>query len=156
KSAGADRQGKEAVEHREIFDEGIVAMRDQILPLGAAALAADGYLHQAKIARLPVGSDDEGAAEMFDLVLMIAFVRQYGPELEHGVVSMCVPPLRGHRAFHVDEDESIGLRFGNAGIEASILLLEGECIVPPIRSEHVLLDLETEQGLGVFLHVQDG
>jgi hypothetical protein len=134
KSAAADRQGKEAIEHIEVFDEGIVAMRDHILPLGAAALTADGYLHQAKIARLPVGSDDEGAAEMLHLVLMVAFVRQKGPELEHGVVSMCVPPLRGHRALHVDEDESIGLRFGNAGIEASIFLFEGQCIVPRVGS----------------------
>src|SRR3984957_3840104 len=122
KPAAADRQGKKAVEHVEIFNEGSVAMGDHIMPLGAVALPADGDLHQAKITRLPVGSDDEGAAEMFHLVLVIAFVRQEGPELEHGVIGIRVSPLRGHRAFHVDEDESIGLRFGDAGIEASILL----------------------------------
>ena len=96
---------------------------------GAVAFPADRHLHQAKIAGLPIGSDDEGIAEMFQLVFMIAFVRQEDLEFERRIIGMRVPPFRGHRAFHVDENEALGFRFGDAGVEALVRLLECQGVV---------------------------
>ena len=124
-AAAAHREREESIEDVEVLDEGIVAMRDHILPLGAVGLARrSAHAHQAEIARLPVGSDDEVVAEMLDLVFVIAFVRQEDLEFERRIVGVRVAPFRGHRAFHVDENEALGFRFGNAGVEAQVRLLE--------------------------------
>ena len=41
---------------------------------------ADRRLHEAKIARAPIGADDEAIAQVLDLILMVALVRQENVE----------------------------------------------------------------------------
>ncbi len=131
-------------------------MGDHVPPGGAIALPADRHLHQSKILGLPIGSDDEGVAEMLRLVFVIAFVGQEGSEIESGIIGMRVPPFRGHRAFHVDEDEALGFRLGDAGVETLVRLLEDQRVLVRVLPQHVLLDVEAKQGLGILGDVEEG
>jgi hypothetical protein len=54
----------------------------------------------------------------------------------------------------VDEYEALRLGFGHTGVEGLVRLLEHQRIVPRIGAEHMLLDVQAEQGLRVLFDVQ--
>ena len=87
---------------------------------------------------------------------MVAFVRQKVQKLELGIIGPRVPPLRGHRALHVDEQEALGFRFGHAGVETLVRLLECHDVIPRVSPEDMLFDVQAEQCLGIFFDVQNG
>ncbi len=138
------------------MDKRIVPVRNQVAPAGAIRRLVDGRLHEAKIERLPIGADDEPIAQVLDLVFVIGFVRQKDLERQRGIAGLRVPPLRGHGAFHVDENEALRLRLDDAGVEAPIGLGEHPRIRVGLVPPTMLLDVQPKQGLGILLDIEHG
>ena len=130
-------------------------MRDHIAPCRAIGRPADRSLHQAEIARLPVGADDETVAQMIDLVLVVALVGKKNRERERRIVRVRVAPFRGDGALHADEDEPVGLGLVDPGVKAGIRLCEHRGIELRILPHAMALHVQAEQGLRILLDVQD-
>jgi hypothetical protein len=59
--------------HLETADECVLSVWDDIAPRTAIGDLRLGYLDDAEVAGLPVGSNDEPIAAILELVLVIAF-----------------------------------------------------------------------------------
>ena len=148
-----DRQ--ELPEHVETVDEGVVAVRDELAPVRAIALFADGRLHQPEVRRLPVAADDPAAVEVVDVVLVVALARQEHAECQRRVRRVGVAPFGRNRALGLDQDVAVVLGVEHAGVEALVLLLVDQHVLRRIRAEHMALHEIAQQRFRVLLDVHD-
>ena len=93
-------------------------------------------------------------AQVFDLVFVIGLVRQKNLERQAGIAGLRVEPLRGHGAFHINEYEAFRFGFDHAGVEARVGLGKHQRIGFDVVPPPMLLDVQSEQSLGILLDVQ--
>ena len=145
---------QEAAEDVGRGDVDVVAVRHDLAPVLDARRRVDRDLHDAEVARLPVGADDPAPVDVVGRILVTPLAWQQHAKAQFGVVRACVAHFGRDRAARVQQDVLAVLRQLDRGVEGLVLLLVDQRVAGGVRAEHVHAHAQAEQRDGVLLDVE--